>query len=436
MATFIGVMVPQVGDKSPSYFNEWKLTSPKTFYIVNLLQFNRVYTSIWFLALVSIIGISLSITVRDQGFAALKAHKYRGRPIPPETFKNFSTLTSPGTGELTNTSDTIKGVLRSNGFKVCHEDGDGLVTLVFSKNGIGRWGGVIFHAGLLFMIVAALYNLAFHQRGFAQIIETETFAGRNTDWLSSDHGLLAKDFNPGYQIYLKRFIPTYWENDRIKGIQSELTLIDETDTKDVVLSVSSPVRYKGVTLYQSLDYGYTLTFILTQQTGQQIVTHFSLDKSTRKDKPLIGKSDFPMTDYVLNMKLYPNLFEPSFYLFYPGVDLKITGKDNILFKGMVPFGQQVSFDGNTLNFAQIHYWSGISFVNSSELTLVYIGFTISTIGAFLIYFLIPKEMHVKIAGEGNMMVVKVGGHARKYQTLFADEFDKICQDIKSSLKAE
>ncbi len=81
IATFIGVFVPQVGDKSPSYFREWEFTSPKTFYIVNLLQFNRVYTSVWFLALVSIIGISLSLTIWDQGSAALKAHKYRGLPF-------------------------------------------------------------------------------------------------------------------------------------------------------------------------------------------------------------------------------------------------------------------------------------------------------------------------------------------------------------------
>lgn len=436
IATFIGVLVPQVGDKSPSYFREWELTSPKTFYIVNLLQFNRVYTSTWFLALVFVVGISLAITVRDQLSAAIKAQKYRGQPVSPEAFKNFSTLIVSGTYELTSAAETIKRVLKSKGFKVYHDNKNSLDTLVFSKNGSGRFGGAILHAGFLCVIVAALYNLAFHQRGFIQLMETETFSGRNIDWLESNRGLLAKEFNTGFQVHLKRFVPSYWENDKVKSLESELNIIDETGVKDEVLSVSSPVQHKHVTLYQSTHYGYALTFVLTLQSGQPVATHFLLDAPKQRNKPFFGKADFPTTDYMLNMKFYPNLTETSFYLAFPGVDVTITEKDNILFKGMVPFGQQVSFDGNTLNFAQIHYWSGISFVKSSGLTLLSIGFIISSIGAFLIYFLIPKEMHVKIAGEGNMMLVKVGGHARKYQTLFADEFDKICQDIKSSLKAE
>lgn len=132
-----------------------------------------------------------------------------------------------------------------------------------------------------------------------QLIETETFSGRNIEWLESDRGLMAKDFNLGFQVRLKKFVPSYWDSDKVKSLQSELSIIDETGVKDVVLSVSSPVRYKNITLYQSIYYGYALTFVLTQQTGQSIVTHFSLDKPNRKDKPFVGKADFPTTDYFL-----------------------------------------------------------------------------------------------------------------------------------------
>lgn len=434
IATFIGVLVPQVGDKSPSYFNEWELTSPKTFYIVNLLQFNRVYTSIWFLALVSVVGISLAITVRDQLLAGIKAQKYRGQPVSPEVFKNFSTLIVPGTRELTSAAETIKSVLRTKGFKVCHDNRNSLDTLVFSKNGSGRFGGAILHAGFLCVIVAALYNLAFHQRGVVQLMEAETFSGRNIDWLKTNRGLLAEDFNTGFQVHLKRFVPSYWDNDKIKSLESELNIIDETGVKDVILNVSSPVQYKHVTLYQSFHYGYVLTFVLTRQTGQPIATHFLLDAPGRRNKPFTGKTDFPTTDYIFDMKFYPNLTEPSFYLAFPCVDLTITKKGRVLFRDRVLFNQQVIIGDEIFRFARIHYWSGISFVNSSELTLVYIGFTISIIGAFLIYFLIPKEMHIKIATEGNNMLIKIRGRARKYQPLFADEFDRICQAIQSSLK--
>ena len=66
IAALLGAFIPQVSDKSPSYFEEWKLKSPKTFYIVNLLQLNRVYTSVWFLSLVFIIMLSLGYSLYSQ----------------------------------------------------------------------------------------------------------------------------------------------------------------------------------------------------------------------------------------------------------------------------------------------------------------------------------------------------------------------------------
>lgn len=208
-----------------------------------------------------------------------------------------------------------------------------------------------------------LYGLAFQKRGFIQLIETETFSGRNADLLSRDFGILSKEFNLDFQVNLKRFVPGYWDNDKVRSLQSELSIIDETDSEDVVLSVSSPVQHKGVTLYQSRYYGYALTFVLNRQTGQLVMTHFLLDAPKQRNKPFVGKTDFPTTDYVMDMKFYPNLIEPSFYLAFPGVDLTVTKQGTVLFKDRLLFNQQASFGNDTLHFAQIHYWTGISFVN-------------------------------------------------------------------------
>jgi hypothetical protein len=321
---------------------------------------------------------------------------------------------------MNNIAEKIKAVLKSDNFKVSYEDRKETVTFIFFKKTIGRWGGFILHTGFLCIIIAALYNLALHQRGFVQIIETETFPGRSKDWFSTRQGLLADNFNLGYQVYLKRFIPNYWESDKIKSLQSDLILIDEHGNKEVALSVNKPLRYKGTTLYQSLDYGYALTFILYRYGGRPVATHFLLDAPSRKDRPFVGRSDFALTDYIFSIKFYPNLNQPPFYLTFPGADVTIREKGKVLFKDRVLFNQNISLGKDIFHFAQIHYWSGIYFVKSSGLTLVYIGFTISTIGAFLIYFLIPKEIHVKVEREEAKTAIKIGGRARKYQALFAD----------------
>lgn len=436
VSCLIAVTVPQVAERGPQFYENFQTANPGLYRLIDLLQLNRVYTSGWFLSLVLLITAGLCLTVWDQGYAALKARKSRGRPVPPENLQNFSSLTIPGPGDVTAVTKTVRTILKSRGFKICGEDRNEATSLVFSKNATGRWGGFILHVGFLCVVVAGLYNLAFQQRGFIQLIETDTFSGRNADWLTSDHGLLAEDFDLGFQVHLKRFVPQYWENDQVKSLKSELIIGDENSRRDALLGVNLPVTHKDVTLYQSTYYGYALTFVLTRPAGEPIITHFSLDAPKRKNRPFVGKTDFPTTDYIMGMKFYPNVLTPSFYLGRPAVELTLKQKGATVFKGMVPYGGQVRMGGDTLAFTGIHYWSGIAFVRNSGLTLIYTGFMIASIGAFLIYFVIPKEIHVRIAREGDEMFVKVGGRSRKYQALFADEFDRICQAIRAGLRSE
>lgn len=429
VSCIIGITVPQVAEKGPRFFETWKAENPSLYVAVNLLQLNRVYTSIWFLALTSIIAVSLSLTVWDQGAAALRTLRYRKRPVSPDGFKNFKELIVSGPIDLTRTVETVKAVLKAKGFRVSHEDINEPASLIFNKNSGGKLGGFILHTGFLCVVLAGLYSLACHQRGFIQLIGTDTFSGKNADWLTSDHGLLAKDFDLGFKVHLKRFVPDYWENDRVKSLKSELIIKDHKVEKNVILGVNSPVRHRGVTIYQSTHYGYTVTFVLTRPTGEPVVTHFSLDAPSWKDRPFVGKTDFPTADYVLDMKFHPNLKEPSFFLAFPGVDLTVTEKENVMFKGRVLFNQRAWIGDDALQFTGVHYWSGIAFVKNSGTSLIYFGFMIISFGAFLIYFLIPREIHIQIERQEDGAILKVGGRSRKYQALFADEFEKICQDI-------
>ena len=136
------------------------------------------------------------------------------------------------------------------------------------------------------------------------------------------------------------------------------------------------------------------------------------------------------------MKFFPNLIEPSFFLTLPGMDLTVTEKETVLFKGRVLFGQRAGIGNDALKFTQVHYWSGLAFVRHSGTTLVYFGFLISSIGAFFIYFLIPKKVFVTVKRVENDTVVNIGGHAGKYPVLFADEFEKIGKDIRAGLRGK
>src|SRR4030042_6467547 len=420
----IGSIIPQLSEKPPRFFDAWKAESPKIYYLIDLLQLNQVYTSVWFLVLVAFISLCLIFSIYYQQFKVLI--KSRGpvkRDITESSFKDYVSIESihgseVGVGRL----DEIKRIFKNRGYHpylITEES----TCFIFGKNRIGRWGGIVFHVGLLVVIVAALYGLAFQKRGFIQMIQTDTFQGKDKDWVVKRLGIFARDFDPGFKVHLNNFTPSYWENDEIKELESSLTIInDRGENKEFALSLRNPIKFKGTKIYQSTHYGYSLGFILEKEEGYPVTTNFLLDAPSKKGKPFAGKMDFPTTDFILDMRFHPNMIEPSFYATLPGVDLTVKEKRQEKFRGRVLFTQRAWLGEDTLTFAQIHYWTGLTFVKNYGMPLVYTGFALSTLGALLIFMLSYKEIHLKVIEDGYHIRLSMAGQAKRYKAIFLNVF--------------
>jgi len=435
ISCLIGSTIPQVTTKTPQFFEAWEAESPKIYYAIDLLQLNQVYTSTWFLVLVALIAFSLTYSIYYQSKVLIKSKAPAQRDITEGSFKDYLTLKLVGSSGLGvgRLAHEIKGIFKTNGYRP-YLVTEGSRYFIFGRNRWGRWGGIIFHVGLLFIIVAALYSLTFQKRGFIQLRQTDTFQGKDEDWLVKRLGVFARDFNLGLRVYLNKFTPTYWENDQIKDLESNLTIIDvKGEAKEFLLSPGNPIHFKGTKIYQSTHYGYALGFILKREDGKKVLTHFLLDAQTKKDKPLAGEMDFPTTDYILDMKFYPNLIEPSFYATLPGVDLTVKEKGEERFKGRVLFSQRAWLNKNPLTFARIHHWTGLIFVKNYGMPLVYLGFALVTLGALLIFMLPYKEVHLKVTEEGDHIQLFMGGRAKRYQALFSEEFKEMAERLEKAL---
>jgi cytochrome c biogenesis protein ResB len=444
IAALLGAFIPQVSDKSPSYFEEWKLKSPKTFYIVNLLQLNRVYTSVWFLSLVFIIMLSLGYSLYSQVRRNLKR-----KDFTPPAAADWDSIDAKTVIE----QESLMRFMRKKRYKLVHDkkmslrgaerrsnlNGEiatpfGLAMtdseriLVFSKNSINRWGGVIFHSGLFLIIIAAIIGLAFQKRGFVQVMEGEVFSGMHEDFLVKDLGALQQRFDVGFKTQLLRFHHEYWETGQIKDISSLVVIIDkDVKTKEKTINVNSPLKYNGINIYQSFDYGYALTFVLKRPDGSETVTHFLLDRPDRRTKPFVGKTDFPRTPYIFRMKFYPDISMNSFYLGKPILYLQVLkGMNNPVFEGLVIPGNVMNIEGNLVRFHGISHWSGLIYTKSPDMTPAYAGFFISCIGASIIFLLPYKEIFMSHKG----YMLSLYGRTNRYKPLFEEEMKEIKKEIK------
>lgn len=412
-AALLGVLVPQISYKSPSYFETWKTVSPKTFYLVDMLQLNRIYTSIWFLGLVSVVLLSLGYSLYLQSTRNLRTRDF--------ALLDNSLSNTVETGQISEKH--LICVMRKRSYALRHRNNG---SLCFSKNSLNRWGGVIFHSGLFLIIAAAIIGLAFQKRGFAQVMEGEVFAGRNSDFRVKEMGLLSKGFDISFALRLYGLRHTYWDTGDMKSLESSVGVISGNTTVDHAIAINSPLTINGVTMFQSANYGYALSLLLKKPTGQQVVTNFLLDKPDRIGKPAIGKADFETTDYLFDMTFYPDIAKPSFFPSKPILYLKVLERGTPVFQGLVVPGETIRVKNDILQFAGIRNWSGLVFTENTGANVAYAGFAVAVIGMIINYLLPYKEVRLRALG-GSMLAIS--GWTKKYPALFEEELSAIKAEL-------
>lgn len=60
---FLSFLIPQIAIYGPNYYEHLKIEKPFLYYIINILQLNRMYTSIWFLLPIFLALMSLGYTL-------------------------------------------------------------------------------------------------------------------------------------------------------------------------------------------------------------------------------------------------------------------------------------------------------------------------------------------------------------------------------------
>ncbi|UCD34446.1 MAG: cytochrome c biogenesis protein ResB, partial [Nitrospiraceae bacterium] len=152
LSCLIGFFVPQIADKSPSFFEQWKDSNAYSYRVVDSLQLNRVFTSPWFLALVLMTALSLTYSLYRQVKRNVIHIRTQSADHRAQTEED-NTLIETGRGWINN-------VFKKRGYREDRRRSNG-PRLVFSKNSTGRWGSIIFHAGLVLVIISALIVLCF-----------------------------------------------------------------------------------------------------------------------------------------------------------------------------------------------------------------------------------------------------------------------------------
>jgi hypothetical protein len=394
---------------SPTSFSVWQSKSPFIYAIVDTLGLNRVFTSLWFMALVFLVSAALSITCRQQ-FG--KAYELFCRQLPllaPDLIVNVPSSFQP----------VWEKIVRKKGFKLTMRGEDGFS--LWSKYRWGVWGSFILHAGLLIIILSSLYAFAFQKWGFVQLIEGDTFSGRGEDFISQSQGFLAGPFEPGFQLHLKKFSHDYWDTGELKELRSEVVISEEIAERHLPVIKGGPVTAGHVKIYQSGYFGYTVKLSLMEEEKEAVPSYFSLDMAER-GKPLVGRTDFPTTAYICDFSLRPDPKGNSLYPRDPLLQVRFLKNDREIQSAVLALGEETIVEGRRFRFVEIRNWSGFFFTENRLLPLVYIGFFLSMAGIFVVYLFVPQAICLSFAkGTDGGLVLSAAVYCRRGKKLLLDE---------------
>ncbi len=204
--------------------------------ILILLELNHIYTSFWFLLLLSWLTIALTVCSFRRQIPILKSALDW---IDYKSPRQIAKLSIAQTIQTNNNSKSLEEVsikLKDLGWNVKDKDG----RIAARKGAAGRLGPLLIHLGMILLMVGATYGSL-----NGQTIEKFLAPGRSID-------LLDKNKEKGLTIELQKFQIERDPKGNAEQYRSIVNIIEPNGIhEEKEISVNYPLRYKGLTLYQA-----------------------------------------------------------------------------------------------------------------------------------------------------------------------------------------
>lgn len=210
--------------------------------VILLLGFDHVYRTWWFLSLLVLFGTSLTACTFTRQFPALKSAQRWKYYDQPRQFQKLA-LSS----QLEQVSlDNFREKLQKQGYKVFQEDNS-----LYARKGIaGRIGPIIVHAGMLIILLGAIWGALTGFFAQEMVPSGATFAVNNI----IEAGPFARSHLPhDWQVRVNRFWIDYTPDGNVDQFYSDLSVVDQNgkELDHKTIHVNEPLRYQGVTFYQT-----------------------------------------------------------------------------------------------------------------------------------------------------------------------------------------
>lgn len=359
--SIIGTLIPQ-GLGADYYLQNYKTFGN----LIILLQFTKVYSSIFFRAIVLIFIINLvgcTLNILPAQLNKMKNTYFPNRNSKANNLFNEDI-------DLENFKESLK----KKRFKITNND-EGFYV---AKHRIGNLGSSITHLGIIIIIVGGFIGNMFSQEGFFNMIPGDM-----------------KAFNEyGFTLGLDDFYLEFREDGSIGQYHGELSIYEDgvkIDEKE--MWVNKPLSHNKLDFFQS-NFGWVSNMQIKDKGN------IVLDSKLLKD----GQQFFYQPEHIT---IYLYGFFPDFHLNKAGDPFSMTQRMNNPHYAVVLYhlndyidsyvvepGQEIIYNDLKIEFLDPTLYTGITYRQDSGYIYVLIGCCILLLGLTLSFYFYPKYILV------------------------------------------
>jgi len=489
LTSIVGTIIEQQAPREKNIQVLTKLVgqdlAPGAYNVLDSLGFMDMYRSWWFLALLMLFGLNLLVCSTDRFPAIWRQVTTPLKPLPRETFNSLGIRSEAVIkGGQEAAKERARKALKAIGFKAQEEaDAHGGYQLFAQKAPWSRLGIYISHFSILIILIGAVigiffgfkafvnipegvgYSIVFQNRGVSteaesnernRLVNMLDMAKGDLNYLAQNlgvplsqlktdlrkYGIIPLDFTVKCEDFDVEF---YGRSDMPKAYKSLLTVYE--GGKPVTskwIEVNSPLKYKGVTFYQS-SYGL-LDDLSSGEAVFDIKTPAGASE-TRRVKPgesftipgsnatatFVDFSPALKADEMGRPVTYANLMNN------PAVGLEIKSPGGQVSGRWILEREPASWvleDGTILELKD--FWgaqyTGLQARKDPGVRVVYLGCLTLAIGLFVAFFMSHKKLWVRLQPDKGGTRVQVAATASKNKFSFERQIEKLTALLKEENK--
>jgi len=383
----LGTVIEQ--EKTISFYEtNYPISSPIAGFIdsdfILFFGLNHVYTTIWFLVLIFLFGGSLLSCTLSRQIPSLKLARLWKFFRRENQNSKMTIAFNLNNGSLSQ----LSYLLRERNYNVIQQG----PCLYAYKGLIGKIGPILVHLSIICILVGSVIGSL---GGFVlqELVPKKELFHLQNIISSGPLSYIRQDF----EGYIKDFSIAYNDQGVVDQFYSDITILDSNlqIQKEKTIFVNEPLRYSGITFYQTDWSIATLELTLNKKQNLEIPL-----------KEIIGEGGsrfwIGALDFGIEKKMLFVLQDlTGKYLIY-------NSEKQLLGQGEI--GHKIFFNGNELRLNRILPCTGLQIKSDPGIPLVYSGFfflIFSVLISYVSYFqiwIVKKQSKVYVYGDTNRAI--------------------------------